>query len=214
MKLNKAQQALLLMLVILSLAGCTSSKIIAKQELIKAQHQQSSTLSKLSVGIIPKQGAPNHYQLERFVNDLNRAQLFKRAEIASPTDTWPDVLISNVEDNYPMVDLNQGFMCFEPYLLVITVGVIPSACKTTHTLSFEMSLPKSKTSLKVKENYVHKTALGWIAKLLTPSEKGKFNGTDAEYLRALFTYYTPQIEKLLSSSSQHAQGLSGSDQAN
>lgn len=193
----KNARHILIILSILLLAGCSSSKIIAKQELIGAHLKHSDTLAKISVGVLPAENTPVEYQVERFISTLNEANIFKRVEVATRADKWPDILISNVQDVAPTI--GDGFQCFEPYLLIVTVGVIPSTCKRTHAFSFEVSRPQSKKTIKVEEFYVEKDAAGWIAKGLTSSEDGKFSGSKIEYFQAVFNYYASQIEELLSS---------------
>ena len=83
---------LIISFALLFFAGCSSSKIIAKQELIGAQQKNSDILAKLSVGVLPVEDTPVDYQLERFVNDLNQANVFQRVEVATRADKWPDIL--------------------------------------------------------------------------------------------------------------------------
>jgi hypothetical protein len=83
---------------------------------------------------------------------------------------------------------NEGFQCIEPYLLVFSIGVVPARCKHTHAISFDIAYRKSRRpNLRVSEEFTVKTAEGRLAKGLTPSEEGRFNGSMIEYVRALFS---------------------------
>jgi len=183
----------ILFMYILLMTGCTSTKIIAKQELSRTNHTTDIGLANISVGVLNNKDIPD-YLLNQFILDLNKTKIFKRVEIATLTDKWPDILISNFQDNSPAI--GEGFQCFEPYLLVISIGIIPSTCKRNHTLSFNVSRPGKKVSFGVEEAYLEKNATGWISMLLTPSEEDKFNGSKVEYLKAVFEHYGPRIQNL------------------
>ncbi len=183
--------------VLVFFSGCTSTKIIAKQELINAQNNHNATLSKISVGVLQAKDSQENYQFDEFVKDLTKTKVFKKVEVATERDKWPDLLISNVQDVAPPI--GRGFQCFEPYLLVFTVGVIPQTCKREHTLSFDVSINGVKPIVKIEEHYLEKSATGWVAKGLTPSEENRFSGSKVEYILAIFNLYSSQIEELLES---------------
>lgn len=176
-------------------SGCSSTKIIAKQELIDAQKHHNAVLSKISVGVLQVKDTQGNYQFEEFVKNLTQTKVFKRVEVITEKDKWPDLLISNIQDSAPPI--GRGFQCFEPYLLVFTVGVIPQTCNRDHTLSFDVSLNEVEPIVKIEEHYKEKSATGWAAKALTPSESNMFSGSKVEYILAVFNLYSSQIEALI-----------------
>src|SRR5258706_11551889 len=77
----------------------------------------------------------------------------------SPLRVDRDAKLQVVKENRPL----DGFQCFEPYLFVVTFGIIPTHCIDTYNVSLLTTVvpaPQAK--------YTVTSIGGWVALLITP----------------------------------------------
>ena len=176
----------------LVLSGCTASRVLVQG--VTPELQANATgdeLRSLSLSVVTPSDKDARYQIEQFVKILRQAQIFRSVSFDSETKA-ADLVLNDFVYQYPIV--GRGFQCFEPYLLILTVGIIPQHCEWESNLSFTIHPHAGSGEIRVRDAFVHETVLGWMAgpMRLAPS----WGGSDAmvDYLRVLFL--TRRVELL------------------
>ena len=182
------------------LQGCVahqfSSPVLSGQE----DGAPGARLQSLVLGVEALSTREVSYNLEKFVENLNRTQVFKTVGYVDRMPTADLVLRSFA---YRETSPHQACLLgFEGQLLTMaTIGVLPQICKTEYEVSFHLYSTKSREQRKtVSFTYQTRSILGWVALLYLPSSNWSARPLKEQYpnlLKAAFSREAEDIERLL-----------------
>jgi hypothetical protein len=122
------------------------------------------------------------HQLGYFLAQLGRGNLFKASGFVHELQEAPDLLI---EDFQPSPwSMGEGFQCFEPMLLVLTAGLIPSWCKREEDFSFTLVAPSGAKLTVSRVQFTERSAAGWVMLPLVASDEWSFKEPEARQVYA------------------------------
>lgn len=176
-------------------AGCTSIRITADAATLRAAEAASGTELR-QVALAVDVGDSNQRERERFTDAVRRTGLFKSVAVLTER-SLADVVLFDLRHEFPPI--GSGFQCFEPYLLVATVGLVPAVCEGTHTLSFRLRATKREAGIAVREVFLQKSVWGWAAVALNASPRWQHEGAFEQFLGHVFLARREDILKLVSS---------------
>jgi hypothetical protein len=177
--------------------GCTSIRITPDEAtVVAADSANGNELRRVILAI--DVGEKNQIEQQSFTDAIRRTGLFKSVTVLMDRSIV-DVVLSQMRHEYPLI--GSGFQCFEPYLLVATVGLIPSVCEGTHTLSFVLRPARGGNGIAVREVFAQKFVRGWAAVPLNLSSRWKHEGALEQFLSQVFLARREEILKLVSSNS-------------
>ena len=186
-----------LIFVVVVTAGCATSRIIPhSQHVIDADLSNTEKLNPLSVLVhIDITDKNQEWKTTQFIEALKRANVFARVDSAEQSGVVYDLVLTKFKHEYPIVD--EGFQCFEPMLLVLSLGVIPAICEGEHSLSFDMTVIDSGRTIHFDEKFLKKSMAGWLGVPATVATKGwKFSGNFEEYVAFVFAAHAGEIKGL------------------
>lgn len=160
----------------------------------------SARLQSLVLGVEAPFTRKVSYNLEKFVENLDRTQVFKAVGYLDRLPTADLVLSSfSYRETNPYQACVLGF---EGQLLTMaTIGVLPQICKAEHEVSFRLYSPKNGEQGKsVSFTYQTRSILGWVALLYLPSSNWSARPLKEQYtdlLKAFFSREAEDIDRLL-----------------
>lgn len=86
----------------------------------------------------------------------------------STKETKNELTLSKVEQKGP----TKGFQCFEPYLLILSLGLIPTVCSTNYVVNTTWTGESGTSSSKMTE-FTEKRVVGWASLFLSMSKDWK-----------------------------------------
>lgn len=95
-----------------------------------------------------------------------------------------EVIITELNRKHPLG--GKGFQCFEPYLLFITLGIIPSICEQEYQIKIHIQDLGNQNSIDKELTYKTNSVAGWLSLFYAPSPDWNFKPID-EDKHALFT---------------------------
>ena len=84
-----------------------------------------------------------------------------------------EVSLEEIKQKYPFS--GKGFQCYEPYLSVLSLGIIPSMCEQETTLVVEVKNHRTASIFRRDISYKTESVAGWIALFYAPSRKWSFD---------------------------------------
>jgi hypothetical protein len=159
-----------------------------------------AVLQTVVLGVDPPADKSQTYQLEKFVQALREAQLFKAVEYPDRAST-PDLILTSFSF-YTTNPLRACFLGFQGQVLTIgTLGLFPQLCKSEFNVSFSLYSPSDKGQRKnVSVAYQTRSIMGWAAVFYLPFPDWTANPPEernVEVLRAAFNREADDIRKLL-----------------
>lgn len=94
------------------------------------------------------------------------------------------ITITSFIKKYPFA--GKGFQCFEPYLLVLSLGIIPSICEQEYRLTLDIEDVQGKELRKKELTYKVDSVAGWLSLFYAPSSEWTYKLADVER-QAFFT---------------------------
>jgi hypothetical protein len=197
----KHAQSTFVFLICLTLSGCTIQRIVpVSASLAVRESVRGDELRHLALAIEDNNDASSRRpEINAFVEGLRRAQLFKSVAFFNGEKTTVDLLISQFRYEHEAPSIPQGFQCFEPYLMVVTMGIIPSVCRSKHVLSFRLSATRRADSLEVQEAFSWQSVTGWAALPLNASTRWGRQGDFDGFLVLIFLSRLQEILRITSS---------------
>jgi len=159
-----------------------------------------AVFQRVVLGVDPPADKSQTYQLEKFVQALREAQLFKAVEYSNRV---PNVdLILTSFSFYTTNPLRACFLGFEGQVLTIgTLGLFPQVCKSEFTISFSLYPPSDKRQRKnISLAYQTRSIMGWAAVFYLPFPDWTANPPqerNVKVLKAAFDREANDILKLL-----------------
>lgn len=170
--------------MLIALTGCTSMRITPDSEaLAVADAVRGDELRQLVLVLDDAAAGKDDYSFNTFAEELRKAVIFKSV-VSARNGQQGHVRLSKFRQENPAFE--QGFLCFEPYLMVVTAGVIPAVCEGKHVLSFELTSVGGNEQMSVKEGFTQKSVTGWAAVPLHASSNWKNEGAYANFLARVF----------------------------
>jgi hypothetical protein len=152
------------------------------------------------LGVDPPRDRTQSFELEKFVEALRDAQLFRAVEY--PHRLSPPNLILRSFSVYMTNPSRACFLGFQGQVLTIgTLGLFPQVCKSEHKISFVLVAPKEKRQrVPVSLNYDTRSIMGWAALFYLPfsdwtAKPGRER--NVEVVKAAFYLQADEIGKLL-----------------
>lgn len=99
--------------------------------------------------------------------------------------------IKEVINKYPHG--GEGFQCFEPYLLVVSLGIIPSICEQETTIVVRLIDSVNGKSETKQLSYKTKSIAGWLSLFYAPNSEWSYK--HASEKQALYTLVNEMAEK-------------------
>lgn len=94
------------------------------------------------------------------------------------------ITLKDIEQKYPLG--GKGFQCFEPMLLVLSLGIIPSICEQETTYVIEKSDISTGSSNQKEFTFKTESVAGWVSLFYSPSSEWNYGDGD-DGRRALYT---------------------------
>lgn len=186
------------LLIAAALTGCAAERIVSPAEILEpVPNARGDELRHLTVAVEPNPAANyGDANEDLVVRELNQANLFGSVILLEDAVETPDLIFSNYEkipsNSYQSPMDVKGFNCFEPYLLVVSIGIIPSICENDYTLSFSIQSAHG-DELKFQDEITTKTIVAWVAFPLALSPEWKiFTAVDL-HLRKSILSRAPEI---------------------
>jgi len=99
-------------------------------------------------------------------------------------DTKYKVTVKDIKQKYPFG--GKGFQCFEPMLLVLSLGIIPSICEQETTYVIEKSDINTGSSNQKEYTFKTESVAGWLSLFYSPGSEWNYGDGD-DGRRALYT---------------------------
>jgi hypothetical protein len=154
----------------------------------------------LVLAVDPPRDGSQTYQLEKFVETLREAQLFKAVEY--PNRGSSADLILTAFSFYMTNPLRACFLGFQGQVLTIgTLGLFPQLCKSEFQVSFALVAPRDKAQRKTMSlTYQTRSIMGWagLFYMLLPdwtAHPPREQNTDV--VKAAFYRDASEIQKLV-----------------
>lgn len=94
------------------------------------------------------------------------------------------VIITELNRKYPWG--GKGFQCFEPYPLIISLGIIPSICEQEYQIKIRIQNLENKKLIDKVLTYKTNSVAGWLSLFYAASTDWNYKPID-EYKHAFFT---------------------------
>lgn len=89
-----------------------------------------------------------------------------------------EVSIKELSRKYQIA--GKGFQCFEPYLLIISLGVIPAYCEQEYTLNIQIKNTENGELNYRQISYKVNSVTGWVSLFYAPSENWNYKSIDGK----------------------------------
>ncbi len=164
------------------------------------QDDSVPVLQHLVLGVEVPNNKERSYNLEKFVDNLKTAGVFKAVGYLDRLPTADLVLRAfSYRETSPQQACLLGFE--GQFLTVFTVGLVPQICNAKHEVSFQLYAPKNREQEKlVSFTYSTRSILGWVALVYLPSSNWSVQPLKEQYpnlLKAVFAGETKDIERLV-----------------
>jgi len=151
--------------------GCTVGKM--SPPLQPSRDVQLQTALKHVVLGIADSNSPQAQTTARHLQyELQQSGLFQKVAVMSELHQRPDLIVDSYENTkfgFPV-----GFQCFEPYLLVLTVGIVPQTCESDIDVSFRLRRPNGRALTIGYQHFKEKSVSGWVALPLSVSPEWRY----------------------------------------
>lgn len=146
--------------IVFWLAGCTVGKISPPLP-ATYEAELENALKSVVLGIADSTSPVIQTTGHRLKYSLQQTGLFRKVAMMSELNQRPDLILDSYENarfGFPV-----GFQCFEPYLTVLTVGIIPQTCEAEDEISFKLRRP-GRTPVSFEPRHIkEKSISGWAA---------------------------------------------------
>lgn len=194
--------------MLVAVTGCTSMRITPNSEaLVVPDTTRGDELRQLVLILDDTTDGKDAISLNAFAEALRKAAIFKSVVLARNGES-ADLHLSKFRHELPPPW--QGFQCFEPLLLMMSVGIVPAICEGDHVLSFALTRTGGNEQMTVKEGFAQKTLTGWAAVPLNAFSKWKKDGAYENFLALVFLSRKEAILEMVGTNpSQQRTGASG-----
>ncbi|MGH7874210.1 MAG: hypothetical protein ACREQO_18565 [Candidatus Binatia bacterium] len=181
-------------------SGCVAYQFSTHGLLSQDDGMSGRMLQSLVLGVEAPDNTERSYNLEKFIDNLNGAGVFKAVGYLDRLPTADLVLRSfSYRETSPQQACLLGF---EGQLLTIfTIGLLPQICNARHEGSFRLYSSKNREQEKlVSFSYETRSILGWVALLYLPSPNWSVQPLKEQYpdlLKAVFAREAKDIERLV-----------------
>lgn len=120
-------------------ASCSASRLTIVRPTGVAPDRGARSL----VVAVDRAGLPTPLRdKDMFVRALRESNLFQAVRYLDEPGAEPHLLVTAVTDTPALEQrIRRGFQCFEPYMLIGTLGVIPAICYIDHELRVLATTP-------------------------------------------------------------------------
>src|SRR5712692_501372 len=149
-------------------SGCTVGKMSPSPR-VSHDLQLQSALGRVVLGIADADSPTARTTARQLQYSLQQSGLFQKVTIMSELNERPDLILDSYENTrfgFPV-----GFQCFEPYLLVLSVGIIPQTCESEIDISFKLRRPHGRALSFAHQHFKENSVSGWVALPLSISPK-------------------------------------------
>ena len=136
---------------------------------------------------------PDLYRLENLIPRLSDLKAFKQVGYLENVSGQPDLIVSSYSVRRISRPMQDGFQCFEPMLMVVSFGIIPSVCKSLDEVSFDLRAKERNTPISVKLLVETRSIYGWAALPVKTSVNWQGNDETTAYQEE----YRDRLAKLL-----------------
>ncbi len=181
-------------------SGCVAYKFASPLLPLRESEKGEQMFQSLVLGIDPPADRSQSYELEKFVEDLNKARLFKTVQYADSLGR-SDLILASF--SYRETSAYQACpLGFAGEILTIgSVGLIPQICNSKNEISFVLYSPRDDQQKKtVSFTYQTHTIMGWVALFYTPTSSWKAMPSKDErvdLLKAVFFHEASDIQRIL-----------------
>jgi hypothetical protein len=140
--------------------GCTVGKLSPPLDITR-NRELKDALKQVVLGIADTNSPQAQTTARQLQNSLQQSGLFRKAAIVSDLRDRPDLVLDSYENTrfgFPV-----GFQCFEPYLLVLSIGIIPQTCESDIDVSFRLHRPSGRVLSFGHQRFKEKSVSGWVA---------------------------------------------------
>ncbi len=154
-------------------SGCVAYKFASPLLPFRESENDEQMFQSLVLGIDSPADSSQSYELEKFVEDLNKTRLFKAVQYTDGIARADLILTS-----FSYRETNAYQACplgFAGQILTMgSVGLIPQICNSENEISFVLYSPSHNQQKKtVSFTYQTHSILGWVALLYTPTSAWK-----------------------------------------
>jgi len=182
-------------------SGCVAYQFASPLLPLQESQNGEQLFQSVVLGIDSPADPSQSYELGRFVDDLNKARLFKAVQYNTNGATRSDLILGSF--SYRETNAYQACpLGFAGQILTIgTVGLIPQVCNSKNEISFVLYSPGHQQQKKtVSFAYQTYTIMGWVALLYRPSSAWTSMPSKderANLLKAVFFHEATDIQGIL-----------------
>ncbi len=184
------------------LSGCVAYQFASPLLPLPENQKSEQIFQTVVLGVAAPADPSQSYELRRFVEDLNKARLFKTVQYNNTNGvSRPDLVLGSF--SYKETNAYQACpLGFAGQILTIgTVGLIPQVCNSKNEISFVLYSPGHEQQKKtVSFEYQTHSIMGGVALLYTPTSTWQtMPGKDerANLLKAVFFHEAADIQEIL-----------------
>ncbi len=182
-------------------SGCVAYQFASPLLPLQDGQKSEQMFQGVVLGIDSPADPAQSYELRKFVEDLNKAGLFKAVQYNTNGVARSDLILASF--SYKETNAYQACpLGFAGEILTIgTVGLIPQICNSKNEISFVLYSPRHEQQKKtVSFAYQTSSIMGWVALLYTPSSAWRTMPSKderAELLKAVFVNEATDIQRIL-----------------
>jgi len=105
-------------------------------------------------------------------------QLFEQVKVEFSQSGNTRIKVTKFEKLYPWG--GKGFQCFEPYLLILSLGIIPSVCEQEYRVTVAIQNTRENNSIEKEFIYKVDSVTGWMSLFYAPSSDWTYKHVDVE----------------------------------
>ena len=201
--LSNMVSLVLSLMLILSTAttyGCVAYKF-SGDHLPLAEHEaRRAIFESLVLGVQRPSEKAQSYDLEKFIENLKKSQIFRAVEYVDKLSATDLILRSFFQKGTS--PYQACLLGFEGQLLTMaTGGLLPQICKADYEVSFDLYSPKNEQQRKtISFEYQTRSIMGWLAVFYLPSSRWSAKPLEDEYptlLKSVFYRQADDIQQLL-----------------
>jgi hypothetical protein len=183
------------------MSGCVAYQLVSPLLPLQASQNSEQVFQTVVLGIDSPSDAAQSYELGKFVDDLNKAGLFKAVQYRNKSIARSDLILGSFSyrETNPYQACPLGFA--GQILTIGTVGLVPQICKSNNEISFVLYSPRDEQQKKtVSFAYQTQSIMGWVALLYTPSSAWKSmpsKNERADLVKAVFFHEAADIQRIL-----------------
>jgi hypothetical protein len=164
----------------------------------KQNEARKPPFQQLVLGVERSSDMASSYDLEKFVENLKKSQIFRAVEYVERISTADLILTSFFAKRTD--PFHACLLGFEGQLITIaTGGLLPQICKTDHEISFDLYAATNRQQRKtISFRYQTRSILGWAALFYIPSSNWSAKPLEDDYpslLRAVFYRQANEVQQ-------------------